>query len=136
MSNVTVPFKETTEVLTFVIELVKAYEASMEDEKLNLADVPNFLPAFMKLFEAIEDVSKVTLELEAANKDEVDTLKAAVKAELDLDDDKLEAFIENAFALVVDIYTLVNDYKAMSITGEGEEVPSTEAPMPEADDNA
>lgn len=110
MDPVKVGFKETKEVLDAMIALGKAIEASMEDDKLNLLDVPNFIPFLTKILPAIEGVEQVPFEFKVAEKSEIEELKTYLKDELDLQDDQLETFIEDAFKVALDIFMLVKLY--------------------------
>ena len=110
MDPVQVGFKETKEVLDAMIALGKAIEASMEDDKLTLLDVPNFIPFLTKILPAIEGVEQVPFEFKVADPAEIEELKTYLKDNLDLEDDQLEAFIEDSFKVALDIFMLVKLY--------------------------
>lgn len=112
MSNnkVTMGFKETKEVLDFVIPFGMATESALKDGSVSLADLPLFLPSFLKLVPAIEGADQVALEFKLASQADIDELKAYLEEKLDLNDDQMEKFIEDAFGLVLTIWSLVNTY--------------------------
>ena len=110
MDPVKVGFKETKEVLDAMIALGKAIEASMEDGKISLTDIPNFILFLTKIMPAIEGVEEVPFEFQVAKPEEIAELKAYLKEELDLEDDKIEQFIEDCFKVALDIYMLTSLY--------------------------
>jgi len=110
MDPVRVGFKETKEVLDAMIALGKAIEASMEDGKITLTDIPNFILFLTKIMPAIEGVEDVPFEFQVAKPEEIAELKAYLKEELDLADDKIEQFIEDCFKVALDIYMLTSLY--------------------------
>lgn len=139
MDPVKVGFKETKEVLDAMIALGKAIEASMEDDKLNLLDVPNFIPFLTKILPAIEGVEQVPFEFKVAEKAEIEELKDYLKSNLDLQDDQLETFIEDAFKVALDIFMLVNlyflkkdDENVDSDNAVGPNTPADEVPSDES----
>ena len=105
-TNLKAGMKETKEVILFAIALTHAIEKSLEDKEFTLADIPNFLPAFMKLIPAIDNISDVVVDLHAATEEDADEIKKLVRDELNLDDDKIESFVENAFAIALYILPL------------------------------
>ena len=114
--------KETKEMLGFVIKFITALEKTLEDGKFSLIDIPNFLPAFIKMGPAIVGATEIPLELRAASKEQVDALKAEIKEELDLQDNQLEEFIEDSFAFVIAGYRLFANYsKKRDLIGKTEE---------------
>jgi len=106
--------EQTEQVLKFAIELTKAIQSSLEDDKLNFSDLPNFIPAFTAMIPAITDIDEVMVELGAATHEDADQLKQYVKDELDMTDKKAEDFIENAFGVALDVYIMVRDYTKKS----------------------
>lgn len=110
MEKVIVGFTETKQVIKLVIGIGRGIELSLKDDKFTLSDLPNFFSVIMDLLPAVEGVEDVALEFKLATEEEVEELKAYVKAELDLEDDKVEEFIEDAFAVVLDIYHVLKRY--------------------------
>lgn len=110
MNPVIVGMTETKQAVDFAIALGKAIEVSAEDGNWNLLDIPNFIPALAKLLPAIEGADQIPFEFQALTPEQLDELKAYVTAELDLNDDQVEAFIEDAFKVLLDIFMLVKLY--------------------------
>jgi len=104
--------KETKEAIDLAIALGRGIEKSLGDDKIDFTDIPNFIPATMVLFSAIDGIEDVPLEFNVASKEEIDELKAYVQSQLDLEDDKLEAFIEDAFKVLLDIFVIYKAYFA------------------------
>ena len=105
-----VGFKETKEVLDLVITVGKGVEASLEDDKLTLSDLPNFFNVIFQVLPAIEGIGKVAMEFKLASDAESEELKQYLRDELDLADDEMEAFIEEAFETVLTIWQIVKKY--------------------------
>lgn len=102
--------KETKEVVDFAIALGHGVEGALEDKQITIADVALFFPAFIKLVPAIEGADQIALEFKLANQEEIDELKAYVNGKLDLKDEQLEKFIEDAFGLVLSVWSMVKTY--------------------------
>jgi hypothetical protein len=120
--SVLVGFKETKEVLDLVIALGRGVEESLEDDKLTLTDIPNFFPVLWKIRDAVEGVNVVPMEFKLASDEEAEELKQYLRDELDLADDQMEEFIEEAFNIVLTIWQVV---KKFFLKG-GEDLPSIE----------
>jgi hypothetical protein len=105
-------FKETKEAIDLAIALGRGIEKSLGDDKIDFTDIPNFIPATMVLFQAIDGIEAVPLEFNVSSKEEIEELKAYVQSQLDLDDDKLEAFIEDSFKVLLDIFVIYKGYFA------------------------
>lgn len=109
---VKIGFKETKEAIDLAIALGRGIEKSLGDDKINFTDIPNFIPATMLLFQAIDGIEDVPLEFSVSSKEEIDELKAYVQSQIDLEDDKLESFIEDSFKVLLDIYVIYKAYFA------------------------
>ncbi len=120
---VLVGLTETKQAVDFAIALGKGIEASAQDGKWNLVDIPNFIPALAQLLPAFEGADQIPFEFTALSPEQIDELKAYVNANLDLADDEAEAFIEDAFKVMLDIFMLVKLYFMKGQSGEGEQVP-------------
>lgn len=123
MDPVKVGLDETKQAVDFAIGLGKAIEASAEDGVWNLMDIPNFIPALLKLFPAIEGADQIPLEFAQLTPDQITELKAYVTEQLDLNDDEVEAFIEDAFKVMLDVFMLVKLYFLPPVEGDGAQVP-------------
>ena len=115
-----VGFKETKEVLEFVIPVVKGFTQISEDGKVEIHELIVFLPTLLKLKDAIEGVDQVPLEFKLATPEEAEELKQYLRDELDLADDKMEEFIEDSFALVLDLYKLIQKFTSQEAPSNAE----------------
>lgn len=102
--------KESKEVIDFAIGMGVGVSASLQDGKINFLDLPNFMPALLKAIPALEGIDLVSLEFMDLKPEEAEELKIYVKEQLKLEDDKLEEFIEDAFAVVLSIFMLAKTY--------------------------
>lgn len=71
-----------------------AVAASLEDGQWSFSDVHFFLPVVTSVASALTDIQKVPEELKNMTPEEFDELRAYLKTELELPDDKMEAAIE------------------------------------------
>jgi hypothetical protein len=125
MATLTATFKETKDVIDFAIAVGKGYEISMDDGKLTWTDLPNLMEAVMKIGPALTGFGDIKLEFKMATKEEALELIEYVKENVELKNKTAEAFIEDAFALVVDLWHLINTYflKANDVeSGDSERV--------------
>ena len=117
--KVIVGFNETKEALTFVFAVAKGVQDSLGDDgKFTITDLPKFLPALLALKDAYQGAENIPLEFKMANQEEADELKLWVKDTFDIADDQVEKAIEDAFAVVLDLWIVINTYL---IKGDGSE---------------
>lgn len=131
MDPIKVGFAETKQAIDLAIALGKGIEKSLTDKKLDFADVPNFIPAFMVLFAAIQGAEDIPMEFSVASKEETDELKKYVQDNLDLEDDKVEGFIEDAFKVLLDIFMVYKLYFAPVPQEPIADKPTTDATITE-----
>jgi len=112
MEPIKVGFVETKQAIDLAIALGTGIEKSLADKKLDFTDIPNFIPAFLVLFSAIEGAEDIPMEFSIADSTEIDELKKYVQDKLDLEDDKVEGFIEDAFKILLDIFMVYKLYFA------------------------
>lgn len=110
VQKVQVGFEETKQVLDAMIALGKAIERSLQDGTLNLIDIPNFIAFFTLILPAIESIDEVPFEFQVSNPEQIAELKQYLNDNLDLDDEQLEAFIEDAFKVALDIFAFIKLY--------------------------
>lgn len=113
-------YKETQEVILFVMALVKAIETvdKVSDESQQqatwlalLANLPSLMPVFTTFSAAVDNVREVEVELRAASKEEAAELRAWVAQQVpDLEHDKIEEFIKDAFDVVLSLWVFINTY--------------------------
>jgi len=130
--KVTIGFKETKEVLDAAIALGQGLEKSLDDGKLNLIDIPNFISFFTLILPALDNVDQVPFEFKISNPEDIAELKAYLNEHLDLEDDQLEAFIEDAFKVTLDLFAFLKLYFLKPAEGE----PKGEGTDPETDSEA
>ncbi len=127
MNPVGVALKETKQILDAMIALGKGIEASMSDGKLTFTDIPNFIEFLTLILPAIEDADQVPFEFKVADPEDIQELKEYLQENLDLQDDELEAFIEDAFKVALDIFMLYKLYFMTDTSDEGENTPTPDA---------
>ena len=91
------------EVLLFVCKLTDGFVKSLADGKFNFADALNFYPAAQSFPAAIKDIKQLPAEYKDMDAGEKAQLVAYVQDEFDIPDDKIEEYIERAFALALDL---------------------------------
>jgi hypothetical protein len=104
--------KELSEAVVFAIGLGEAVDAALADKKLDLADLGLLVGPFTKAPAAIEGLDQVGAEIKDLDAAEMEEMKALVKSELDLSDDKLEEKIEAGVDFLGAIHTFVTKLKA------------------------
>jgi hypothetical protein len=124
-----VGFKETQEGLTFVFALVNAVEKALVDKQITVGDIPLFLEPLMKFKDAVEDYDQIPVEFKLANAEEAEALKAWVKENFNVEAEKVEELIEDAFSVILDIWLILNKY----IVKKENDVPKAENNVPESD---
>ncbi len=127
MDPVKVGFEETKQVLDAMISLGKGIERSLEDDKITIMDIPNFIEFLTLIMPAIEGVENVPFEFKVADPEQIAQLKEYLNENLDLDDDQLEQFIEDAFKVALDIFMLVKLYFNIPEKNGEEPVSGTDA---------
>jgi len=131
--KLTVGFKETKEGLTFVFALVKGITSALKDDgKITVGDLPHFLPSLLSVKGALEGIDKVPVEFKLASQAEADELKVWIKKEFDIPDDKMEQFIEDAFAVLLDMWVFTSRYLISQTQEMNEPLPNGTEPIDEA----
>lgn len=100
--------KELKEVLKLGIEIQKAMSDSLEDGKINLFDITEFIPVIMAAGKAIDGIGNVRNELKNLTLEQKAELKDYVKTEFDLPNDQLEILIEDTINVMLELYELTN----------------------------
>lgn len=97
------------EAVLFVCKFVEGLVKTLEDGKFKIHEVMHFAGAARVAPAAIGDLKEIPAEyadMDAAEKVE---LHAYIKAEFDLPDDKIEAFVEKAIKLGHDLADLIEE---------------------------
>lgn len=103
--------KETKEMTAFVLHLGQAFQEAMKDGKISIIDAFKFLPALRGLKGAIEGADKIPAELKDLSEAERTELSEYIRTEFDLVDDELEAKIEMALDLALDLIKLAASFR-------------------------
>lgn len=104
---VTAGFTEVKDVLLLMFVGARAYEKAKADGEFNLGDLQYVIPVLLKLYPAIENFDQVKLELLMATPEEKEQLKIWIQENLELEDDQVEKFIEASFAVMLDLWMLI-----------------------------
>ena len=113
-TKISANFKELKEAIDFAIATGKAIsDAYADDGKITIEDLPLLFGPLQAIGPALTGFGDIPLEFKMASKEEATELKAYVQEKLDLEDDKVEAFIEDSFAVLVDLWYLINTYFLM-----------------------
>ena len=95
--------KETKEAMEFLLALHKGVRLSMEDGKVGFMDLPNLVKPMLKLSAALEGMKSIPAELGELDAAEVEEIKAMFKEQFDLEDDVLEAKIEEGLGALLQL---------------------------------
>ena len=107
---------ETKDALKFAFALVEGIQNAEADGKFNMSDLPGFMPALLDLPAAVAGAEKIPLEFKGMDVNEATELKQWVKDTYSIPDDKLEQTIENAFAIIIDIWIFLKDNNIVATT--------------------
>ena len=113
--------KELKELVNFGLKLGEAVDKSLADDgKLTLTDAPNLYPAVMAAGPGVMGISSVYAELKDLDSEEAQELVQYVKDEFDLSSDAVEAAVEGALELGVQLWKIVSAFKKDKPTSESE----------------
>ena len=110
-------------MLLLIFALAKAYEKAKADDEWEVSDLQYVLPVLFLIGPALEGFDNVKIELKMASKEEGEELKQWIKDNVELEDDKVEQFIESCFAVILDLWLIFrtflfpNDQSALKFTG-------------------
>ena len=100
--------------LAFAINLGEALDKRLEDGKLSFVEGITLIPSLKDLPEVIsssKDIWKEFLDLDSTEKDE---LISFIETELDLENDKVEDFIQTSLKFVSELSVFVGTVRAMT----------------------
>ena len=103
--------KESKEFVLFGVALGDALYKSFEDGSIGLSDIFKLVPVFKSAKAALEGLAGVPEELKDLDDAEKEELVAAVKAQFDIADDKMELAIESAFEMAVAAIQLIASFQ-------------------------
>lgn len=104
--------KELKELLSFTISGANALDKSLSDNKLDVSDLFNFLPVFLKAQDAFKGLNQIKSEWDLLTFESKQLLIKELEQELDLRNEKTEQIIEKSLVLVLGIFELISLIKA------------------------
>ena len=107
--------KETKEMVSFVVCLAEGAALSLEDGKLTPLDFAHFVEALTKAPAAFSGVATIPSELTDLSQEELEELKTQITEEFDIPQDEIEAVIEKALSIGVQIADLIQDIRDLDI---------------------
>lgn len=111
MDNEKLGIDETKHLINFIISLGIAVERALADGKIRFDDMAHFMGAFMSAGEAFKDIKKMPAELKDLDNEELEHLQNYVRERFDLENDRIEALVESAIGLGIQIYQLVMEIR-------------------------
>lgn len=111
-NQIVTDFKETKDVISLGIGLVRAWQLSQEDGVINWTDIANFLPVLPKIGPAIDNIGGIEPEFRVATQEDIDQLKVWLQGEMkELDtEEKMKTFIEGCFGIAMSLWVLIRDF--------------------------
>lgn len=97
------------EAVLFVCKFTEGLVKTLEDGKFKITELVNFAGAARVAPAAIKDLKELPVEYADMDDAEKAELHEYVKAEFDLPDDKVEAFVEKAIKLGHDLADLIEE---------------------------
>jgi hypothetical protein len=96
------------EIFAFLAAIHMGVEKSLlSDSKINFADLPNFMPAVMKIIPAITDAQKVIDEVKSMSEADKVSFVEWFKAEYNLENEKVESMVEAGINVALGLAQLV-----------------------------
>lgn len=99
--------KEIKELLAFVAALIEGIADSMDDGKIGFTDLFKFFSAFRKSSAAFKGLDKVRGKLKSLTEADKSDLNDFFAKELDIKNDFMEAYIEQAVAVAISLIDLL-----------------------------
>ncbi len=99
--------KESTEFLLMFLKSLNGLGKSLQDGKLSLTDSMYFLSAVKEAPAAFSGMGKIPAELADLDDAEKSIMKQLIEKELDLPQDQVEEYLEQALKLLVSVADLV-----------------------------
>lgn len=87
------------ELVSLVFEMGEAISESLEDGKISIMDAPHFVGIFKKIGPALEGIDEIPAELADIDDAELDELIDFISEEFDIDNEELEAKVEEGLEL-------------------------------------
>jgi len=113
MDPVQLGTKDLEEAVDFAFNIADAIEESLEDGKITIGDAPKFLKTFITSAGAVEGINNVPAQIGDLDADELERIVTKIKARFDIDDDKLEQYIEEAFTAGVNLAVSIKNIMSL-----------------------
>lgn len=103
--------KETKELLGFILKVANAFGQSLEDGKVTIGDVSNFVDPILCIGDAFANASEIPSELCDLDDEERADLLAYAKETLLIPETCIEEIIESSFDVISELHILVQKIK-------------------------
>jgi hypothetical protein len=103
--------KETKEIIGFILKIANAFGLSLEDGKISLGDLTNFMEPVLEASDAIANADQIPLEICDLDAEERTELLAYAKETFDIPQDDIEEIVECAFDILVQFHILIQKTK-------------------------
>lgn len=103
--------KESKEALEFLAEVINAFDKSLSDGALSIADAMAFLPVIVSAPAALGNLPSVLSEAYDYSSEEIKELSNAFNAKLKLRDAKLKSNIESGVEMALNLAKLLSGLK-------------------------
>lgn len=99
--------KELSELTSFVVALAQAVGSSIEDGKVGIGDIFKFFGVLMKAGPAFKNLSELRAEIADLSEAEKEVIRKMIEKDLDLENDTLEGYIEQAIEAAISLLDLI-----------------------------
>jgi hypothetical protein len=103
----TIGIQNLRELLSFIIAVICAAADAAADGKIQVSDLFKFFSALKKAPAALKGLNEMKAEIEDITPAEKEELCLQLAKELDLDNDVIEAYIEQALSLALSLIDLI-----------------------------
>lgn len=105
------PIKETKEMLGFVLDLGNALGVSLEDGKVTILDLHNFVQPLLEAGAAFDGAASIPSELASLDAAGREELLAYAKKEFDIPEECVETVVEEGLTTLAQLHKFVQTYK-------------------------
>jgi len=103
--------KELKEAVSFGVALGNALGKSLEDGKVDYADLLTLWEPITKAPDAFDGASKIIAEVEGLTQEQTEELVQFIKGEFDIPQDEIEIKVEAALNIVLGVMKFVSSFK-------------------------
>ena len=112
--------EQTKEMLSFMFGLANVLGKTAEDGKISFMDLPEFIAPLTKAGPAFVGANVIITELADLDDTERKELLAYAKAELEIPQKKVEAFVENALEALSKIHEIIVLFRKAQMRPQGQ----------------